>query len=325
MSSPKTYPQPGEDGKLYLHPRELRINEVYNVRPFTNKHSDSEDRALELLASSIEEHGQLDDVIINPQYEIMIGHRRTKAIIIANDRRSKNCMSLLRVRCRIDSSGGDLRQKAIHSNLQRHNLSSTDLLYLILELRNQHPEWAGIDPVAGYLGISPSSVNNILKLSEAGIVLQNQVHNGQISISAALRIIRETNSAEGQARILDRAREAQLEITTDKAITQAGKQISRRKATRILTNLRKPVHIEAPAVRQAIRELRNGASSHHHKPNAKRERGELVEAFTDLLAHTQDPRHIHFSEYLVNVFAPGGGTLTELRRLWEIAAGDIPE
>jgi len=312
--------------KLYLLPNEFRIDKLCNVRPFTSQLSESEDEALINLARSIEEIGQVDDVVITEGHIIISGHRRVKAFIIINERRSKNCRPLLRVRCRIDRDPGDLRRKAIQANLQRDNLTLMDQLYIILDMRRKHPEWRNVEPIADYLGISVSSVLNILKLNSASLPLQHQIHDGTISYSTALTVIQETEDPNLQAEIINKARTAQLETNTEKTIAQAdAKKISRRKAMRKLIHMKDGLKIESPAVKQVIREMhladRNGDLQPKTSPHTKRERAELLEDLATLIKSTLHPPHKHFLDHFVNIHAAGGGTVEELRKLWLVAIG----
>lgn len=313
------------DEILYLLPNELKTNPLCNVRLFSSQMCEDDDEDFERFAHGLEEDGQTHEVVITPNHEIISGHRRVKAFILNNQRRSKNCKSLLRIRCRVDRNPGDLRRKAICANTQCKTLSPMDALYLIHETQKEHPNWS-IDETAEYMRVHRATIAKILKLGGACAQLQVQIHKGTISCNTALKIIARTSDPAVQSVIIDQAKTVQMEINTEKIVTQADKNnISRKKATRHLLDMKHTLKIEAPAVNQVIRELHppNGKVNLSPKPfpHAKRERAELLQGINSLLPYTDHASPKHFLLYFVNVFAGGTGSLEELRKLWQAAIG----
>lgn len=319
----KRYLEDEHDEILFLLPNELKTNKLYNVRPFSSQLSEDDDEDIEHFARWLEQAGQIHEVVINANHEIISGARRVKAFVINNEKRSKNCRPLLRIRCRVDRSPGDPRRKAIHANIQHKTLSLMDQLYLIHVLQKEHPDWS-IEQIAEYMGIHRATVANILKLGTASPKLQADIHHGIISFHTALKIIRETPNVALQTVIIDKAKTVQMEINTEKILAQVDKKnISKKKGMRNLIGMKHTLRIEAPAIKQAIRELHQTDAEINlppkSSPHRKRERTELLEGLNGLIPYTENGPRKHFLEWFVNVFAAGNGSMEELRKLWQIA------
>ena len=314
-----------EEKPLYLLPREITLCARYNVRPFSNA-SDEEDKRIELLAASIEASGQLDAVVITPNQELIAGHRRRRAIIVANERRSARGQPLLRVRCHVDPTGGDYRRKAIQSNLHRRDSSVMDLAYLITQIREEHDwrGWPGTKKVAEYLGVEPATVVNTEKFMGAERELQNKLHAGVISAQSAHDLMRASDSPGERQELLRRAAEIQVENRTDQIMEafQSGRMRSRDAAA----NLRKQrdaleqpdMRIRHPAIVQAIREKHaatprvNGGA--RPLKRIALTRAELLDALIQFDAPTYPLPVRLFARYFVEQYATGQGTSEELQQ-----------
>lgn len=245
---------------VQLLPAQISLDPRFDVRPFSKDNSADEDKRIVAMALSIEEIGQLDAVLITPARVLVAGHRRRRAVLLINERRSACGQSLLRIRCAVDSSGGDLRRKAIHSNLRRKEASAMDLAYLIVQIRREN-SWSGFSgavKVAEYLGVDDATITQHEKLLSAEKDLQNQIHAGTISAHSALKLLKTLNTPAERAEAISRAAEIQAEDVLDKALeahVKAQASGSRNQhAAKTITESVVKTRIEHPAIVKAIRE-----------------------------------------------------------------------
>ncbi len=297
--------------ELALLPNQVITHPRFNVRPFSSE-SEMEDREVEHLAESIEAVGQLDAVLITPEKVLIAGHRRRRAIIIINGRRSSIGASLLRIRCAVDRSSGDLRQKAIVSNLQRKETSPMDLAYLITQIRKEHT-WigsAGTQQVADYLGVSCASVFQHEKLLCLEKELQNKVHGRVISAQSAFDLLKLPTSEE-RAKAIERASEIQSEDRLDKALDDHKTGKRSHDETIKTINQAPRTRIEHPAIVKAIRERHVTTITKH--PKISLTRTELITAIAQFDTEIYPEQLRSFAHYFVAVFAQGLGSADELR------------
>ncbi len=294
---------------IQLLPREIQTSQRFNVRPFSETCDENEDERIVELAKSIEEVGQLDPLLISPEYILIAGHRRRSAVMLINERKAARGESLRKCICNVDHSGGDLRRKSILSNIQRKDCSPMDLAYLITSLRRDYA-WSGqtgTNKVAEYLGISYTLVRQTERFLCAERALQNQIHIGLISAQSAIDIMREAKDPREQTLLINRATEIQTEDRLDKTIRdyKSGKK-SMEQTTRLLNETPKP-RIEHPAIVKAIRE--------HHTTQSKNlplTRVELVAAFNELALSPCSPESAAFASYFATTYALGHGSKTDL-------------
>lgn len=319
--SPLNANQPHES--LHLLPNQIQTQARYNVRPFASEATESEDRLIEELAASIEAVGQLDPVILSPEHVLIAGHRRRKAIIVINDRRSQCGQSLLRVHCHVNHDGGDLRQKSIISNLHRRELSAMDLAYLIAQIRKEQGwvGWQGTKKVAKYLHVNEATIYTTERLLSIEKDIQNKVHDRTISVQSAFELIKAEPSSEERAAILKRAGEIQAEEKLER--TLANHENGRRSLSRTIdeiTRIGNPENrIERPALVAAIRE--------RHTVTPKKialNRPELLKSIAQFDADSYSETARSFARYWVNVYAKGEGTEQELRAKFAAIQPDSP-
>jgi ParB-like nuclease domain len=290
------------------------------VRPFSNEADEAEDeeKRIEQLAASIEAEGQLDAVLITPEHVLCAGHRRRRAILLINERRTTIGASLLKVRCSIDRSGHDMRRKAIMSNLMRREMTVMDMAYLSAQIRRDNG-WQGYQgtlKVASYMGVNQATISQAEKLLEAERELQKAVHAGALSKQSALAVMKAEPTSAGRQEVLARAREIQLEDRTDRILREhnqgkMGGLKARRKIRQAVDNAQDGP-LRSPAVFQAIRE-RNGASRAVSGPRLPLSRADLLDALIQFDNPVYPLAFRLFCRYFVDRFAPGAGSSEELR------------
>lgn len=299
-----------------LLPSEIKLDRLFNVRPFSDQDTEAEDARIEQLAKSIELEGQFDAVLITPQRVLVAGHRRRRAFLIINERRTARAQSLLRVRCAIDSSGGDMRRKAIQSNMLRRETTVMDLAYLSARLRHDFgwgDDWRATKRVAEYCGVSPAAIKQAEQFLDVEKELQNQLHAGLISVQSAERVMRAASTPAARQRLLSRAAEIQMEDATDRILSACQRgRIGRQKAyTKLQEARRAPV--AQPAVLQAIREQKSPIIDPRRAVALSRP--ELLAALSSFDSPGYPASLRAFVRYFVSEYAPGTGDLDRLRTL----------
>lgn len=296
---------------INLLPPEIRLDPYFAVRPYSQENTDDEDKRVEKLAASLEELGQTDALLITEDHRLIAGHRRRRAAILINEARTRVGKPLFRLRCSIDLSGGDLRRKAIHSNLHRRENSAMDMAYLCTCLRNEHDwrGWPGTKRLSDYLGVDAATINQYEKLMGVERQVQNRVHLGQLSVQSALDLLKVPQGQRLSA--LARAQEIQEEEDLDRTLARYrnGKQ-SIAKTTELIQEPTR--HVARPAVIKAIRERHIVTTQ-----KISLSRSELVRSIGQFDANgfTQEQRD--FARYFASEYAPGLGSPEELRRRFE--------
>ncbi len=294
---------------VQLLPQHIKTDQRFNVRPFSSENNVHEDALIERLALSLERVGQLDDLLITPDRVVIAGHRRRRAALLANERRSVRGEPLLKLSCKIDNRGGDYRQKAIVSNLHRKESSAMDLAYLIHRLRKEY-SWEGpkgTAHVAEYLGIDKLTVTTHERFLCAEKALQNQLHAGVISAKSCLDLLTQVESAPARAAALVRATEIQAEDTLEKQLLdyKDGKKTLTETEAALTANPKS--RIEHPAVVKAIRELRASTICPPHKKLALL-RAELIKSIAQFDTPEYSPSARAFVRYWVDQYSAGKGT-----------------
>ena len=262
---------------LELLPRELKTIPLYNVRPYEGSLEEEEIEIAE-LAQSMEQDGQLEDLVIDQDHNVVCGHRRRRAAVLINERRSALHQPLFKLRCRIDTTG-DLFRKAIVSNLRRKNYSPIAFAYLTKQIREKNgwDQLGGQAKVAAYLGVKAIYVSRHEKLLAAPKTLQDDLHSGRVSMRSAIDIMGRLENIPADKRgeaarsIIDRAAEAQQETQIDRAIQSVERgTLTNEEAARSLAPRDR---VENPAISRVLRE------SDHVIP---RNRKDIIELFSSL-------------------------------------------
>jgi hypothetical protein len=293
---------------LLLLPQDIKISKRFNVRLFrTDEPTKAELARVAHLAASLEHSGQLDDLIITPDYYLIAGHRRRQAALLINERRNSNFQPLFRLRCRVDNSGGDLRLKAIASNLHRSDQSPMDLCYTLHTIR-QEMGWIGrsnTHKLAAYVSMDDSTVNTLESLMRLETELQNMLHEGVISIKTCLDLRRAIPAPTDRAQVMARAATIQEEDildTTLTAFTNGHKSLE--ETTRALQSGPR-IRIQHPSVMKAIREKVGEVKTPLN-------RLELIASIAQFDTPHYSSNLREFARYWTKEFALGKGTQDEL-------------
>lgn len=303
---------------IYLLPNKIDTHPKFNVRPFSSTvdASANEDKRIEELALSIETLGQLDAVILTPEHVLVAGHRRRRAIIICNERRTARGESLLPVKCVINTDGGDMRRKGIISNLHRRQTSAMDMAYLITQLRKENSwiGWKGTKALSEYLGINEATVTSFEHFLSAEKELQNKIHEGIVSAHSARALMRALPTPEERQEVLARAAEVQSEDLLEKQLDRykRGKQ-TLAQTTAAIQDPKAVLHIKNPAVIKAIRERHTVTTTRVTSKRLCLSRAELLAAMSEFDCDAYPETHRSFARYFVHQFALGNGSLEELK------------
>lgn len=300
--------------EIEVLPNQIQTSPRFNVRPFSSEFStEIEDKLIEQMAESIEKVGQLDAILITPDKILIAGHRRRRAVLIINERRSARGASLFRLRCAIDRSGGDLRQKSIISNLHRRDTSPMDLAYLITQIRKEFSwqGWAGAKQVANYLNVDQATVVQHERLLCAEKDLQNKVHMRIISAQSAFDLLKGIDTPEARQKTIERASEIQAENQLDKAIESYNAGRKDRAQTTKAIALAPKTRIEHPAIIKAIRERH--ITTVTHKVKITLTRAELIASILQFDNDAYPEQLRAFAHYWAQTYAQGLGSPEDLR------------
>lgn len=333
---------------IQLLPNEILVDERYNVRPWTSDEGASEIEAesIELMADSIELHGQFDAGIVEPsktkttdgkeQYKLVAGHRRKKAIAIVNERRAAKGQSLILMRLRVDRSGGDMKRIAAQSNLHRDNPNPMDTAKLMDNLRSEFGwghDMTGHKQVAKYLNIKLQTVLQHQRILRADPEIQKRVANGQLSMIDAHNLAVGVKP-EMLPEVFQNAERIQAESDKQQAERNEGfvkghgskeqrEELKAKKdkaATEPDAEPKKPKRIKHTSVVKALGEVAGALIQVQAK--SRKEIVALFEEIADGPAYgAVDCPAREFARYLVDKWASGNGTDKTLLAKFDAMAG----
>lgn len=276
---------------LFLDPDEILIPEESNVRPYVGgtKAGDDEKEIqdLEKLGQSIAAIGQLQPIVVvrntnvgGPQYSLIAGRRRTKAVKMYN----LGADEPIKLKAVVDSIKYDktrakaMFQHALHENVHRKNLNP---LQFALNVQTTRARMSGskgaaqTQKIAEFFGVSPASITQAEKLLDLPTDIQAKVATGELGTEAALEVVKHGKTAEERKEIVELAAEIQEaeetpEPTAETTTTTTTATTPRKKAKK-----RKSKGIKAKNVRAAARQV-TGAGT-------KRGRTEILDFFRSQL------------------------------------------
>lgn len=288
---------------ITIDPKDIMIDDVVNVRPFTSKVK-GDDKDIAQLAESIRIEGQITPVEVrydtgNGTFHLIAGHRRVRAIALLNKTAKEPIEVQAVVKMDEDVSDDTALRHAIMENVQRENMSPMDIAMMITTIRERFG-WAGSSgskKVASYMGVSPATITtheSLLGLDES---LQARIHSGELKADAALII----------AKVAPEKREEVIE--TAKA-SQAVEEASGKG--------KKTTSVKAKHIAKAAREVAGATKDEDKKPLT---RGELLDFFEDMQGPAygyEDGDVRKFATYFTTKFAKGIGTATHANKLFAI-------
>lgn len=310
---------------LHLLPNDIQVSDLYNVRPFAGD-PETEDKRIEELANTIDAIGQMDAGIVvatanskSGQFVLIAGHRRRRAILALNEKRTAQNKPLIRMRVVVDRTGGDNLRKAILNNVQRENESPMDIAMLCQRLRESYNYPAGLPgakKVAAYMGVSVTTVTQHERFLGANKDLQNNLHSGNISAQSAFELM--AVKPEKVKQVIARATEIQADQFEQEKFTAEtnGKKKPEAKKT-----------IERPALVEAIRELADAEPGAVAKAPT-RTRKEIIEFFTqfDSPAYGFTNGAVRqFIAYFESKWVGGEGRDGTMKKLFEAVIANAPE
>lgn len=298
--------------EFWLRPEEIVIDPRFARPKYGEQSEEREAQRIEKLATSMDAVGQLDTAIVTqfdetPGYVLVGGHRRRRALIRLNEKRTANAQPLLRLRVRIEA-GGDLRRKSLAHNVQRNGYSAMELAVLIQELRSEH-NWEGVKGtkhIVEYLGLDHATITQHEKFLTAPREVQENLEEGRLSALGAHEMLNVTPGKESE--VLERAKKIQAE--KDKKLTAKARK------KREEAGIEPGQKIEHPAVVQAIRETEGAAT----EPIAlsKKEILASIEQF-DSPAYPEPVKA--WAKYFTDSFATGSGTYVTMRHKFDAMIG----
>lgn len=305
---------------VFLLPEHIDTREEF-IKLRQNINEEEEAELIEALAGLIERDGQLDSAILIPAkkkddpFILYAGHRRRRAIALINEKRSRTPgAELMRLRCRIDNSGGDIKRKAITSNLGREGFTALDLAAIIRDLRVEH-SWEGFPgtkKISAYLGISPAQVTQHEKLLSATPEIRQALLEKRMTVQGAYDML--NVKPEKQSEVIKKAEELQR--------VRNQKLTPRIRAAREAKGI-KDEAVESPQVRRAIRET-SGAST-KPIPLTRKELLEELTAFDSSAYGHVDGAIREWVGYFTGAFAEGAGTTTTMRKKFDAMTSKAPK
>lgn len=299
-----------------VRPEDLVIDERFKrAGPMDEER---EAKLVEQLANTIERDGQLETVLVaevkkgeEDVYVVVSGHRRRRAIVLINERRSQNGKELMKVRCKVER--GDLIRKSLIINLQRKNYSAMQLAHEIKRIRDDK-KWegfAGLKKIAEYMQLDVANIRQHEKLLDAPREIQEKLEEGRIGMQGALELMEV--KPEKVPKVLKKAEELQVE--RDRNLTPS------HRAKRAKEGVKEGERIETPAIREAIKETPMATDPNKKPPLTRREILEAIEQFdSDAYGYADGATRI-WVRYFVDVYAANKGTnATMIRKFDEMTA-----
>lgn len=309
-----------EGDRILLLPDQIRTDDRFTSLRGWSSDQEDEAKRIERLAASIEREGQLDDCILIPNgdgYVLYAGHRRRRAVALLNQQRALRAQPLLKVRCRIDRAGGDVKRRAIASNLHREGFSPMDLALIIRDLRRDN-KWEGprgTKAIAEYLQTSMATIGQHERFLDAPGEIQAELHARRISAETAFTLLKA--APEKVREVLDRAEDIQ-------AATDARRdRPDRNKAHREAGTKPKRFPLEKPAVVEAMRETEGAIA----RPIVL-SRTELIESIEQFDADSYgypDGAVRQWVQYFVDKFSKGMGTPETFRKKFDAMVAKAPK
>lgn len=316
---------------LNLLPDDIKIRKEQNVRKFKADPIIEQERIRRLALSLLAPEGQLQNCIVREEkagvYSLIAGHRRREAVLLINSGEFKSQYNPSKqgpftLRCEVRKfDDAQAKKAAITENLQRQNFSPMDLVMLIADVRADNGWTEGKDTklVAEYLGVSPATVTQHEKLSTAPKAVKTDVHNGDMTVQAALATMTEVEEDKREAVAAQAKDEAKKEAGKKSAAAQTSTKLSAKQKEAAKKSAAKPV-VTAAHVKKAARDqgaLKGGAKS----PRTKKDVVEFFEGMTGPASH---PVMAEFAAYMVK-FSAGEGTEGTLTKKWDAIAELLPK
>ena len=173
------------------------------------------DEALESMAASIKERGQLSPILVRKSgsgYELIAGERRWRAM------QSIQEQNINAIVMNVDDKESALI--AIVENVQREQLNSIEEAEALLKLSVEYN--MGHEDIAKYTGKSRSHVTNILRLNDLTDYVKSKLIDGSIEMGHARAVL--SLVAKSQNSIIKQAVKKKLSVRAIESMVRAQKQ-----------------------------------------------------------------------------------------------------
>ena len=178
-----TTSEPNVEDKLDLSQNKIRSIPIHEIT--RNKNQPRQvffDEALESMAASIKERGQLSPILVRAVkdgYELIAGERRWRAMQSIQEH------SINAIVMDVDDTESALI--AIVENVQREQLNSIEEAEALLKLSKEYE--MSHDDIAKYTGKSRSHVTNILRLNDLTDYTKSKLIDGSIEMGHARAVL----------------------------------------------------------------------------------------------------------------------------------------
>ena len=178
-----TTSEPNVEDKLDLSQNKIRSIPIHEIT--RNKNQPRQvffDEALESMAASIKERGQLSPIlvrVVKDGYELIAGERRWRAMQSIQEH------SINAIVMDVDDTESALI--AIVENVQREQLNSIEEAEALLKLSKEYK--MSHDDIAKYTGKSRSHVTNILRLNDLTDYTKSKLIDGSIEMGHARAVL----------------------------------------------------------------------------------------------------------------------------------------
>lgn len=308
--------------RVYLLPEEIKVVDKYNVRPFKGDPKKWAD-GIEQLAISLDVDGQFDNLVIDEDQAVVMGHRRREAAVLVNQWREKQGREPLKLECAIADT--PTIEHALLSNLIRTDNNPMDFaancMRLLKEMgaTDDKVPFSLVKELAKRLHVNHATITEALKRLSYPETIKQALINGDITTTTATSMVRGVQDSEKAEKVLAEARDSQVKKTADKLLSQVAEgKITVDQAKEQLKKSSEGV-IEQPHVEAAIRNQPDEDKVGTVQPPINR--AGLIEFFDgqDGPANGYPDSAVRvFVRYFVDKYAAGVGKDTKLQSLFDL-------
>jgi len=179
------------------------------------------DNALESMAASIKERGQLSPILVRKTqsgFELIAGERRWRAMQSIQE---PNINAIV-----MDVDDKESALIAIVENVQREQLNSIEESEALLKLSNEYS--MSHDDIAKYTGKSRSHVTNIMRLNDLTDFTKSKLIDGSIEMGHARAVLSLESTAQNS--IISQAISQRLSVRAVEALVRGKKSSNPRQA-----------------------------------------------------------------------------------------------
>lgn len=284
---------------------------------------DGEDEKIERLARSIEANGQEVPGIVTREkdgtYKLHAGRRRQAALMLLNAELAAGADPYL-FWCVVDTTGQDMYRKSLAENVQREEYTAIEKAHIAERvIRSKFkPEEKGrkgglaqtqIEYAAAYLGVKEKTVRDWVRLLKAPGEVQQDVHNGKMTVDAALALmgeVAEPKREEVLAKAKEKAKAQAETVKTGRTESANASRATAKEKAGVKAAPAKEAKVGAAHVRAAARETAGAVE----KPRGLT-RGEILDwvGSQDCPANGYEDGAVNvFARYFCEVYAKGEGT-----------------